>query len=190
MRGSRPFTDFEMKLIELNIHDLRDKALFVLGCKTGFRISELLSLKVKDVFQYDEIVDRITVKRSSMKKKTAGRTVLLNEQAKKVLLPWVLQLAPNDFLFRAHKDAPNQVEGAPISRIQAWRLLNVKFKELNLTGKLGTHCMRKSYATKMYDLLDGDLVKTQKAMGHVSINSTVSYLSFREEDIDEAILKL
>ena len=50
--------------------------------------------------------------------------------------------------------------------------------------------MRKSYATKIYDLLGKDLVKTQRAMGHVNVSSTVKYLSFREEDIDDAILAL
>jgi len=33
-------------------------------------------------------------------------------------------------------------------------------------------------------------VKTQRALGHRNINSTVQYLSFREEEIDEAILSI
>jgi hypothetical protein len=33
-----------------------------------------------------------------------------------------------------------------------------------------------------------DLVKVQRAMGHHNINSTVAYLSFREEEIADAIL--
>ena len=32
------------------------------------------------------------------------------------------------------------------------------------------------------------LVKTQRALGHKDINSTVAYLSFREEEIDAAVL--
>jgi hypothetical protein len=36
--------------------------------------------------------------------------------------------------------------------------------------------------------LNDDLVKTQRAMGHKHINSTVAYLSFVEEEIDAAIL--
>ena len=57
-------------------------------------------------------------------------------------------------------------------------------------GKLGTHSMRKTFADRIYDRLDGDLAKTQKALGHKNINSTVQYLSFREEEIDEAILAI
>jgi hypothetical protein len=32
------------------------------------------------------------------------------------------------------------------------------------------------------------LVKVQRAMGHWNINSTVAYLSFREEDVVDAVL--
>ena len=57
-----------------------------------------------------------------------------------------------------------------------------------LTDTLGTHAMRKTFAKRVYEGLHHDLVKTQRAMGHRNVNSTVSYLSFREADIDAAIL--
>jgi site-specific recombinase XerD len=76
----------------------------------------------------------------------------------------------------------------PISREQAWRILTEAFTANELTGKLGTHAMRKTFANRMYDKLGHDLVKTQRALGHKNINSTVAYLSFREEDIAAAIL--
>jgi integrase len=50
--------------------------------------------------------------------------------------------------------------------------------------------MRKTFADRVYDRLGGDLVKLQRALGHRSIVSTASYVSFREEEIDEAILSL
>jgi integrase len=48
--------------------------------------------------------------------------------------------------------------------------------------------MRKTFANRVYQKLNHDLVKTQRALGHRNINSTVSYLRFAEEDIDQAIL--
>ena len=56
-----------------------------------------------------------------------------------------------------------------------------------MTGKVGTHSLRKTFADRVYDALDRDLVKTQRALGHRNINSTVHYLSFQEEEIDAAI---
>jgi site-specific recombinase XerD len=75
-----------------------------------------------------------------------------------------------------------------ISRQQAWEILKEAFAANELTGKLGTHVMRKTFANRMYEKLNRDLVKVQRAMGHRNINSTVAYLSFREEDIAAAIL--
>jgi integrase len=51
----------------------RDKALFILGLKIGLRISELLSLKVGDAYQYDRVVDSVYVERKYMKREVEGR---------------------------------------------------------------------------------------------------------------------
>jgi hypothetical protein len=45
--------------------------------------------------------------------------------------------------------------------------------------------MRKTFANRVYHQLNHDLVKTQRAMGHKNINSTVAYLSFAEDEIDQ-----
>ena len=50
--------------------------------------------------------------------------------------------------------------------------------------------MRKTFADRVYDRLDGDLVKTAQALAHRSVSSTASYLTFRESEIDEAILSI
>jgi site-specific recombinase XerD len=75
-----------------------------------------------------------------------------------------------------------------ITRAQARRILKEAFSSNELSGKLGTHAMRKAFCNRTYDKLNHDLVKTQKAMGHANINSTIAYLTFREEDITDAIL--
>jgi hypothetical protein len=40
----------------------------------------------------------------------------------------------------------------------------------------------------VYEKLGRGLVKTQRALGHANINSTVSYLSCADEEIHAAIL--
>jgi hypothetical protein len=54
----------------------------------------------------------------------------------------------------------------PISTVQAWRILHEAVTTNELTGKLGTHAMRKIFANRVYHQLNRDLVKTQRAMGH------------------------
>jgi integrase len=199
MKGCRPLTDEEVKLISQSFSGTfakRNKALFVVGVRSGFRISELLALRVGDVQQHGKIVDHVTVARRYMKKKTEGRTVPLHPEARAALSVWleVLQkmlkghLDPQTPVFCSRVRDQETGLRRPISREQAWRILKEAFTANELTGKLGTHAMRKTFANRMYDKLGHDLVKTQRALGHKNINSTVAYLSFREEDITAAIL--
>ena len=52
----------------------------------------------------------------------------------------------------------------------------------------GTHCLRKTFANNVHKALGGDLFRTSKAMRHSSPLSTLRYLSFKQEEIDRAIL--
>lgn len=193
MKGSRPLTDEEIRKVLSTFKGRfinRDRALFLLGVKTGFRIGELISLKVSDVINGDQIVDRVSVRRCHMKGKIEGRTVIVNAEAKEALQIWVKELlgkgdSSESYLFKS-RNGDNQ----PITRNQAWKLLDKVFTRAGLTGNLGTHCLRKTFSDRIFEKLGRDLVKTQKALGHRNINSTVSYLSFKTEEIDEAILSI
>jgi len=193
MRGCRPLVDEEVRnIVEcLTGASKRDRALFLLGIKSGFRISELLSLKIGDLLQAGRMVERVTVARRNMKKRVEGRTVLLHPEAKDALAEWFLdlesegKLSAETFVFLSKKGG-----NRPVSRVHAWRVLHQAFVDTDLGGKLGTHSMRKTFANKVYDALGHDLIKTQRALGHRNINSTACYLSFREEDIDRAILAI
>ena len=192
MKGCRPLTDGELALVHKSFggtYAARDRALFILGVKSGFRISELLSLRVGDVYQQGRVVDRVTVPRRHMKRKMEGRTVLLHPEAKTALAAWLQVLhrqvptTPALYVFRSRKG-----QNRPIGRTYAWAILHAIYQSNGFTGALGTHAMRKTFATRVYNHLNHDLVKTQRALGHKNINSTVSYLSFRDEEIDAAIL--
>jgi len=194
MKGCRPLSDDEVFSVLESFsgpNRMRNRALFLLGIKSGFRISELLSLRLRDVIQAGRLVDRVTVQRRHMKRKLESRTLLLHPEAKAALAEWIEELRQagymleDTFVFQSQR-GPNK----PISRVQAYRVLKKRFDQNEMIGKLGTHSMRKTFADRIYDRLEGDLVKTQKALGHKNINSTVQYLSFREEEIDEAILAI
>ena len=193
-RGCRPLTEPEVEAVLTCFEGGQpapDRALFLLGVRSGFRISELLSLRLRDVVQGGRLVERVHVPRRHMKGKREGRTVLLHPAARVGLGDWVGELrergsdAPETFVFQSRR-GPNQ----PIGRVQAWRILRRAFEEAGLTGNLGTHSMRKTFADRVYDRLGGDLMKTAQVLAHRSVSSTASYLTFREAEIDEAILSI
>lgn len=175
MIGSRPMEENEIISILSNLKSNRDKCLFLFGLKTGYRISELLSLKVSDVCQYGKIKDAVTVNRKSMKGKHSGRTIVLHQDVKNALETLgVTKMNINDKVF-------------PIGRMQASRIIRNAATKAEIQGKVTTHSMRKTFAKKIYAALKRDLISTQKALGHKNVSSTVSYLSFDQNAIDQAI---
>jgi len=185
MKGSRPLDDGEIEKVMATLPGSRERAFFVLGIKSGFRISELLSLRVADVLQYGRVVDRVTVRRANMKKKIEGRTVRLHPAAQEALMDWLEEfgdVGADTFVFRSRKGL-----NRPIGRGHAWRILKRAYASSRLPGRLGTHAMRKTFAAKVHAVTQ-DIIKTQRALGHRNINSTMSYLSFAEEDVERAIL--
>jgi len=191
MKGSRPLTRVQVKALLKATDSIREKALLTLGFATGYRISELLSLKVADVATNGVIHSHVTVKASNTKTKQ-GRTVLLNSDAKKALLALVNWLkakgmTANAPLFVSRK----HVNGyAAISRQQAHKLLKDLFAAIGEFGNVSTHTLRKTFAKTIYDATGGKIELVQIALGHAAITSTVSYLSFNTQSIDDAINRM
>jgi len=191
MKGCRPLTDQEADAIAESFggpYAARDRAVFALGRYTGERISAILALRIGDIVQAGRLTDSIIYRRANRKGKTESRTVALHPRAKRALTSWINQLAKGDiltagdFVFRSRKGI-----NRPISRVQYHRILKEAVQPNELTGKVATHSMRKTFADHVYQALDRDIFRLQKAMGHKNINSTVQYLSFNEADIDKAI---
>ena len=91
MAGCRALTEAEVALISRSFggrYAARDRALFLLGVHTGFRISELLSLRVGDVWQYGRLTETVSVARRHMKRKRQGRTIALHPVASQAILAW------------------------------------------------------------------------------------------------------
>ena len=200
MRGSRPLSKSEILRVKKSFKGplrSRNYALFILGANTGFRISEILSLRLGDILeQGGEVKKRLTVYKRNMKGKRTSRTVLLNKAAREGIRPWLKELAArevihkDDYVFRSIRG--NQ----SIDRIQSWKILNNAFRDAGLKGRLGTHAMRKTFANNVYNyflnkVAQGEPIDafrlTSKALGHTDLKSTDVYLSFLEKDVDEAI---
>jgi len=191
MKGCRPLTDQEADAIMESFggpYAARDRAVFALGRYTGERISAILKLKVGDVVQAGRLTDQVIYRRANRKGKIEGRTVTLHPKAKRAMTAWINQLAKGtiltagDYVFRSRKGGNH-----PIGRVQYHRILKEAVQVNELTGKVATHSWRKTFADHIFESLDRDIFRLQKAMGHKNINSTVQYLSFKEADIEKAI---
>jgi integrase len=203
VKGCRPLSDEEVGLMARSFGGTfaeRHKALFVVEHRTGFRMSELVSLRVGDVLQHGRLVDELSVQRRHMKGgkagKTSGRTLKLHPDARAALSVWLEGLAtmlkgtldPQTPVFCSRVRNTDTGLRRAISREQAWRILKEAFQSNERSGTPGTHAMRKTFANRVYEKLNHDLGKPPNAMGHANIHATVSSLSFRDEEMDAAIL--
>lgn len=201
MRGARPLTVVEVEDVKKAFGGkmaVRNRALFAFGINTGFRIAELLSLRLGDVLEADgQIKNRVTVSRRFMKGKRRSRSVSVNSKAKYGILPWLIVLKhsdvihKDDFIFQSHGYLNKS-----IGYVQADRILKRAFSSVGLNGQLSTHTMRKTFANNVYNgflrrVSKGEPVdafrSTSKALGHADIKSTDQYLTFVTEEIDEMI---
>lgn len=199
MIGTRPLSKQELEILRESFRgrfSLRDITLFVLGVNTGFRISELLSLNIGDVSnRKGQIFQSVTVQRCHTKGKHSSRTVQLNPEARRTLEYWVgksFEAGYTNMTFPLFISS----QGLRLSRIQAWRVLRDAYRVAGITGKVGTHSMRKTFANRVYqNLIDraaaGEKIDPtmliSKALGHRSLDATSKYLSFRQEDVNRSI---
>ena len=109
----------EMKT-ELKKQGTRDYLLFVTGINTGLRISDIRTLKVSDVLNED---------------RTSNTHITITEKKTGKLKKFKM----NDYLFYSRKGI-----NKPITRIQAYRILNTVARKIGLE-EIGTHTLRKTF---------------------------------------------
>ena len=167
-------------------HRTRNVALWLLGANTGYRISELLSLNVRDAIDSaGNIRDEITVKAKNMKRKRAARTMTLNPGARAALELLIPHLEKRHSL---KHDQPLfcKSNGKRLGRKAYWAIIKSAQSVAGLRGRIATHSMRKTFADNYHDTMQdlaaqgqkvSPLLQTSEALGHSDPKSTVSYLT-------------
>lgn len=183
MSGARNLTNEEHLKVKQSFESLRNRCLYVLGKCTGFRISELLSISVSQVYN----TDYLKVARKNVKGKSQSREVILNKEAKEAISEYLNSLEFIDV------NAPLFVsrEGGglkPLTRFRGHQILKKAFEESNLEGSLSSHSMRKSFAMNVYEKSGRDLILTSKALGHANISTTINYLPVNQSKLNAIIL--
>lgn len=202
MKGARPLTDNECEMmiqqLGSNRTGTRDVAMFTLGIQTGLRISELLGLKIGDIYKGNGIVEHLAVKAL---KDGENRVIRIVQRTRLAVLPWLNELQRfgymrgTDYLFQSRTGA-----NKPLSVQAAWAIIKRAASSLELPGKVSTHSMRKTYARKAHNFFIDECTEQgrpydvigecQQALGHRQIDSTLHYLSFTKDGTDRFIMKV
>lgn len=157
----------------------RDRLMFILGINSGLRISDILKLKVRDVINENgtpkdriEIIEQKTYKR----KKFPFNKAIISELKK------LKYDSLDDYLFPSKK-------GGPISRVQAYRVLNAAAERAGLPYKIGTHSLRKTFG---YHAIKGGtpVYIVQQLLNHSSEKVTLRYVGITQEVLDDVYIKM
>lgn len=183
MNGMRAFTDGEISKIKA-VLNTRNRCWFVLGIRTGFRITEIFSLKISDVFDGKNIKDSIHLKKRNTKGRVTGRVVPMHPEIELALIAW-LDKHPNPL-----PDSPlfQSTGGSRLTKWDGWTIIKQALSSAGINDeRLSTHSMRKHFIQTMYKKFNGDILKLQAATGHKSLSSLSAYVMVDEEEIWNAI---
>lgn len=197
MKGCRDLTDneFERLMDYFAENDQwRDRTIFSVQRWAGYRISEALSIQVRNVFHVKHngeyvCVDRIHIQPMNMKGGKKPRRVVVHDRLREDLMRYLSVLDDKDgiypgrYLFGSRKG-----ENKPISYVQAWRILKSAFDDLDIRENVATHSFRKTFANKVYEKTGNDLIATMNIMDHSSPAVTQAYISVDQEKLEQAVL--
>lgn len=149
----------------------RDRAWFLVGCSTGLRVSELLSLRRGD-FTTEKAPRRFFIDKSRMKGGERGRVCWLDAKAQRALQAWLKKCPESALCFPSPRKADE-----PLSRGHAEKVLLAAAERLRLPqrNRINTHSMRKSFAMRAYVKFK-DILKVALVIGHRDSKSTMSYI--------------
>ncbi len=193
MSGCRALSDTEITQIKNTFERQRDRTLFVLGNRTGWRISQLLSVQLKHFMKHGQISDTIRIERHHTKGKFRAQECPLHSEAKEEIYKLVQEQYGVDFtaldtelyLFKSRKGS-----NKPIRRDQAHKILKSTVNFLELSGKIATHSCRKSFGSYIYKASGNNLLVAQRALNHAHISSTINYLDVNQEEVNKLIKEM
>jgi integrase/recombinase XerD len=147
---------------------LRDKAILELFYACGTRVSELINLKVSDLFLNDEVI-RVFGKGSKERLIPIGSSAIkwINEYLKQSRPLLMKKSKSENYLFLNSRSSK-------LSRMGIWKIINRYAKEAGIEKEVHPHTFRHSFATH---LLEGgaDLRAVQEMLGHADISTTQIY---------------
>jgi integrase/recombinase XerD len=147
---------------------LRDKAMLELFYACGTRVSELINLKVNDLFFDNEII-RVFGKGSKERLIPIGTSAIrwIGEYLKKSRPLLMKKSKSENILFLNSR-------GSKLSRMGVWKIIDRYVKEAGIEKDVHPHTFRHSFATH---LLEGgaDLRAVQEMLGHADISTTQIY---------------
>lgn len=149
----------------------RNRLILKMIIYTGVRVSEILNLKLKDIYKEDNVyIMQVRGKGNKPRVVMIKSNIIEND-----LQNWLLiRNCCNDLLVCNKNE--NRLTQAYVSRIVEQILISAGIRK----EKNGAHMLRHSFATLLYQK-HHDLILVQEALGHADINTSRIYTHFDKD---------
>lgn len=160
----------------------RNYTLLTMGLNTALRVSDLLALQWRQVYDFSWgsfrshiiLVEQKTGKHSQ---------IYINESLLQALVSYkeILEqdgtIRPEQYLISNHRQIP-------LSRSQAWRIIKAAAENCNISGVISPHSLRKTFG---YHACKQGVrpAMLMEVFNHSSFEVTKRYLGIEQEDRDE-----
>ena len=160
----------------------RNEAIIEVLYSCGLRVSELINLKISDLFFDDNLI-------KILGKGNKERFVPISKTAKNLILNYInskrdlikVKKGEQDILFLNNR-------GSKLTRVMIYTILNNLAIEIGLKKKISPHVLRHSFATHLIEN-GANIISIQKMMGHENIVTTEKYLHVRKKHLFDSVLK-
>lgn len=177
----------------------RDNMLFIVGINFGLRVSDLRMLRfsnlINDNCTFRDSFPVFEKKTRNTRKRKKNRYITINTavvEAVTLYLENTPGVCMSDYMFRSLSNRGGNVN-EPLSIKSIDRILKGIASELDLSVKMSTHTLRKTFCYHQMLMSHNDsrkLLLLQKMLNHSSPAQTLDYIGITSEEIEDAYRKL
>ena len=161
---------------------IRNKAIIEILYSCGLRVSELITLKVSDLY-FNESIIKVTGKGNKERfvPISKGAINYIEKYLNEIRIFQKIKKGSEDTLFLNER-------GSGLSRVMIYIILNDLKIKAEINKKIGPHTLRHSFATHLLEN-GADLITIQNMLGHENIVTTERYLHVNRKHLVESISK-
>ena len=160
----------------------RDNAIVETLYACGLRVSELIGLRMRDIYRKDEVLRIIG-------KGNKERVVPIYEKALKALDIYINEVRVHINPKKGFEDHVflNQ-RGSSLSRVYIFKMISSLASLAGIKKKIGPHTIRHTFATHLIQN-NADIRVIQVLLGHESITTTEIYTHLEQNHLRKTLLK-
>lgn len=173
----------------------RDNMLFIVGINFGLRASDLRMLRFSNIINenctFRDSFPVFEKKTRNTRKRKKNRYITINQAVMEAVVMYLentSDVSLSDYMFRSVSNNGSNLN-EPISVRSIDRILKGIASDLDLSVKMSTHSLRKTFCYHQMLMSHNDsrkLMLLQKMLGHASPAQTLDYIGLTGEEIEEA----